>query len=443
LIQSEVSRFIESNNSASLQVEDLSKLEKGLRAKLVSSQGYARRTPLPNLHQAGCLSVPTSIADEQVFYKENYKVQLKRSEAERHDKYCGRGKLRDVMQAKMNDPWGMLIKQDAEKYKTEQDRAKLEYRKSQAKFRDTLQNQINDTEKQKEEVEAVHEEDRKRNQALADKYQQEDVAKRDRAAVARKQVFKDCRQQLDDNADYRRKQGEIRANYKLEFSERVAADQEKATQEEKAKKDYNRSLMKQYMKETEASEKLKGLEKLKDEAAVLKAKKEWEKMLDTSENTRKAFLQKQSAQQDKLSSLAVGKTFEVRYIPDWVLEKDLKNQAQNDKNKEAMWFANRHISKDALVEGLDIQVKDMQKGKVRENAEKRLWNEHFIKEANKVELKQQEILRKKAQTQKSWVSTLDQQLVEFQYDWAYDQYKMNRTDRLHNLRHFELLKQPT
>jgi hypothetical protein len=166
-------------------------------------------------------------------------------------------------------------------------------------------------------------------------------------------------------------------------------------------------------------------------------------MLDDSENTRKAFLQKQSAQQDKLTSLAVGKTFEVRYIPDWVLEKDLKKQHQKDKDKDAMWFAKRHISKDALVEGLDIQVKDMQRGKVRENAEKRLWNEHFIKEANKVELKQLEFLRKKAQTQKSWVSTLDQQLVEFQYDWAYDQYKMNRTDRLHNLRHFELLKQPT
>eukprot|EP00959_Pyramimonas_sp_CCMP1952_P253955 5305532-Pyramimonas_sp.AAC.1 len=242
LIQSEVKQFFQTTDS--LKVDDISELEKKLRTKLGTSQGLERRVPLPSLHQSACTVIPTSIADEQAFYKENYKVLLKRSEADRHNKQNGRGKMRDIMQAKMNDPWAMLIKQDSEKYRSEQDQAKLAYRAKQKKFRDQLQKQIAEKSNRKELKQQQDEEDLRMEKERQEKIKREEDEKSAKRLAIRAKTFKDCRTQLDQNAEYRRKQAALMLETQREFSERVAAEQEKDRQEQQAKKDYNLSLMK-------------------------------------------------------------------------------------------------------------------------------------------------------------------------------------------------------
>eukprot|EP00240_Pyramimonas_obovata_P001331 CAMPEP_0118936266 /NCGR_PEP_ID=MMETSP1169-20130426/17747_1 /TAXON_ID=36882 /ORGANISM="Pyramimonas obovata, Strain CCMP722" /LENGTH=468 /DNA_ID=CAMNT_0006879449 /DNA_START=109 /DNA_END=1512 /DNA_ORIENTATION=+ len=400
MIQSEVKQFFQSGNG--LKVEDLSELEKTLRTKLGTSQGLARRAPLPSLHQAACTVIPTSIADEQEFYKENYRVQLKRSEADRHNKQNGRGKMRDIMQAKMNDPWAMLIKQDSEKYKAEAEQAKVDYRTKQAKFRQTLQKQIVEKSNRGELKKAQDEADLRLENERQERLKQEEDEKAARRLALRKKTLQDCRTQLDENAEYRRKQAILLADTQREFSERVAAEQEKARQEEQAKKDYNLGMMKSYIAESAASNEIKKLERKKDEEATLKAKREWEKMLDDSERERKKFLDAQKRRQEATTRNAVGNTFEPRYIPDSVQQKYLAKQLKEEKEREAAWWAKKQIGKEDLLEGLQDQMESRKVYKLKEKAEKKMWNDHFVRECNKVEEKHQEELRRDRETRKKW-----------------------------------------
>lgn len=419
-----------------MSVWELSDLESSLKKKLIASQDHIRVTrPVPksSLH-------PGSLPGVSDNYMDEIKKKMADAEAMRHRKHDrkGRGLIREILQAKTNDPWAVMNRTDSELYAQETKDKRQGYKRQQQKFRTTLDDQIKDqNERKKKALDKTHEEWREDE----DQYKDWLASQKTRQAKIHQNIqdlMVETQDQLAVKADYRRREKELRTQEQINFRTRIEAEMEKARQEEEARREYNINLMKGYVKETQDSEALKLEHKKAETRFEEKAKRENTEMLDKSEREYAEGLARMKARQDLTEKRGVGKTWERRYIPDHVQEKDLVEQNKKMDHEEAMYWARKHHMRTDLVDGLEHQLAEMSEKRRFANAEKKVWANKYKEIAENTKREHEEEVKHTRSTQKTWKKDLDENLKDFRYKEAYEPYAMHRVDRVHN-HHFGIL----
>mmetsp|Transcript_3411 Transcript_3411/g.6747 ORF Transcript_3411/g.6747 Transcript_3411/m.6747 type:complete len:484 (-) Transcript_3411:332-1783(-) len=418
-----------------MQVQDLSALQATLKSKLQASQ--SQRT---SLHPRSSLH-PGSLPGVSDQYVAEFKHKLREEEVARHRK-CdnkGRGRLRDILQARLNDPWAVLMKSDSEQFAQQEQQRKEQSRQSKQRFKDTLDAQCQERLQHKQETRArVRAEwDQEARDLAAWKESQASMENKRQAGV--KSLMAAQQGQLAEMAERRGKEAVLRAREQERFRARVAAEQEKARLAEAARRELNFKLMQGYMEESKASEAVKAQSKKVEAEMEAKAKREMAAQLDRSEAEYKQAKEARMRRQDAASKHAVGKTWERRYLPDELQAKYAERLDHKLNHDEAVVWARKHSQRTELLRGLDSQMDEMEGRRHVQQMEKEVWNQRLKTMASDASQDRSNKDLKSKNENKKWKQVLDDQLQEFRYDQAFAQYSMSRTDRVLNTPHLGVL----
>jgi len=430
-----------------LTVNEIATLQKSLRKKLLMTEGYAAGFSSRPGTGVKINPTPTSGLDPGMLpnitedYFVGFKKRMDDAETAKHRKwdFKGRGRHRDLLQAKRNDPWAMLIKDDCEKYSNEDDENKVADHGKKQGFRRTLDGQVGELNAQrKKDRDDMHQEWRDNDAEYAD-WQRRERARLDGIQANIGKLMSDQQEQLAQRNERFRKEDELRAQQQKDFRDQIARETEAQRQEDLRRFNYNKDLMRGYVEETKASEKLRKENAKAEERHALKAAREAAEQLQRSEDAYREEQERKKKRQESTTRNAVGKTWERRYVPTPVQESHQRAQTKKAYADEALFWAQKKWKRDDLIDGLNTQMEEGRVKKENSRREKNMWQAKFTAQANEAERQHQEEMRQMQKDFRGWKKFLDNQAQEFRYDQVYAPHSMTGTNRQMNAPHFPVL----
>lgn len=347
--------------------------------------------------------------------------------------------LGDIQRAKMNDPWAHMAKYKDQQHLHEQQQWRQKQRAEKEQLKQELDGQMRDLhlQRQVEADEAMA--DFKREQKAFEQFQDEERVRQIRKRDLVQQLMEERKEQMALLAKRRHKQHLRREQEKREFNEAAALQEEEYQKAVTVQKKVDKEMMKHYIAETAASEKIKEELKRKEGEFEASCDIEWAKRLEKADLDRKQFRENIKRAQDEhiiraQKCLASFEGFRDRHRTDEKQEFFAKEQERVAEKEEKNKLARKKQQREDLCGTLSMQMKERQARQNQKYEEKIKWRQHFIEEDAAV---QREIeTRKLNQKMKKnkWVSELDNQVKRLYSETSNAKFMSEAEERL-NIHH--------
>ncbi|KAK3275145.1 hypothetical protein CYMTET_16709 [Cymbomonas tetramitiformis] len=343
--------------------------------------------------------------------------------------------LGDIQRAKMNDPWAHMAKYKDQQHLQEQQQWRQKQRCEKECLKQELDGQMRELhlQRQAEAEEAMA--DFKREQKAFEQFQDEERERQIKKRDLVQQLMEERKEQMALLTKRRHKQHLRREQEKTEFNEAAALQQEDYDNAVAVQKMADKEMMKHYVAESAASEKIKEELKRKEVEFDANCDIEWAKRLEKAELDRKQFRENMKRSQEEgiirsQKSLASFEGLPNRHRTDEKQEFFAKEREKVAEKEENNKLARKKQQREELRGTLSKQVQERQVQQNQKHEEKIKWREHFIEEDAAVQREMETRKLDRSMKKNKWVSELDHQVKRLYHETSNARYMSEAEERL-------------
>jgi len=407
LIRTEVAKFMSRKGAASTSA--LGDMEKQLRGKLGGSVPEKRAPstrPAPTLASAAQHQAGLSDAEAE-FY-----AQMAQRDVKVHQ---GR-RLKEILQEKVDDPWGKMATYEAEKQRRDDMLFREKIRQKKMAFKQQLDDQVAELqEKRRQEANELRRDFQQERAELEALAEEDQLRKAQKKSEARK-LLEERQHQIRELDELRQRMRRIKLAEQDELNTRVAREQAEALAQEQMTRSENKARMRSYVAESERSQAVKDAALKKEEEAELAAKAQAVVDLEKKDKLKADQRRAMKARQDQMEERAkqqgvTWKSKEVpRCIPDHVIEKHEREFAVKAEAAEDAKIARKAAMQVEIREALDGQIQFRMAQEAVKKHEKNQWKAQFEQENQDIAREKASKMAKKLTKRKEWTAELDHQI---------------------------------